>query len=212
MTRRASLLSAGLWALATGLLIRIVLGRAPEYLSMVAVVAAILLVALLWKPASARWPAAATVLAFAYIAMRLTLNELTEDRVERELARLKMPAVAVMAAPHPIDPRQWSVVAQTADAYRFGRYSWGAGLTLDPLPLPLPAPAPAWEAARRDPSVRGFMTWVRFPWYEIEESPAATRVLIHDARYAVRRRPGGGFGGVVVELPKEPASEPKRAW
>jgi hypothetical protein len=44
---------------------------------------------------------------------------------------------------------------------------------------------------------------MRFPWYEIERTPQSTRVLVHDARYATRRRPGGGFGVVVVELPPD---------
>jgi len=75
-------------------------------------------------------------------------------------------------------------------------------LTLANDRLPLPAPSPEWELARQDPSIRGFMTWVRFPWYEIQRTAGGTRVLIHDARYATRRRAGGGFGGVEVELRK----------
>jgi hypothetical protein len=64
----------------------------------------------------------------------------------------------------------------------------------------MPQPSPEWDDARRDPSVQGFMDWARFPWYEIERDSGGTRVYIHDARYAVRRQPGGGFGGVVVRV------------
>jgi hypothetical protein len=106
-----------------------------------------------------------------------------------------------MASPHPIDPLRWDVVAETPDGYRYGRFQWRNGLTLAPDALPLPADTPEWRAARSHPSVWGFVTWMRFPWYEIERTASGTRVLIHDARYAVRRRPGGGFGGVTVELP-----------
>jgi hypothetical protein len=46
------------------------------------------------------------------------------------------------------------------------------------------------------------MTWVRFPWYEVERRADETLVSIHDARYATRRTPGGGFGGVIVRIPR----------
>jgi hypothetical protein len=107
-----------------------------------------------------------------------------------------------MVSPHPIDPRRWDVVAQMDNGYRYGHYTWRTRtLTLADDTIPLPQETPEWEAARRDPSIRGFMTWVRFPWYEIERRPDGTHVLIHDARYMTRRRPGGGFGGVEVVLP-----------
>jgi hypothetical protein len=114
-----------------------------------------------------------------------------EARVARELSPQRL-----MVAPHPIDPTRWDVVAQTGEVYRFGRFSLLHGLTLAPRTLPVAKPSREWELAQRDPSVRGFMTWVRFPWYEVE----GRHVLINDARYATRtgRR---GFGGAVVTLP-----------
>ncbi|MCA1732438.1 MAG: hypothetical protein LC732_02415, partial [Acidobacteria bacterium] len=75
----------------------------------------------------------------------------------------------------------------------------GEGLRLEPAEIPLPRESPEWDAARRAPQVRGFMTWVRFPWYAIERTPEETRVWIQDARYARRR--GTGFGGQLVVLP-----------
>jgi inner membrane protein len=188
--RAPSRMNVGLWAVCTALLVYVVYGRARIYLPVVLGVAIVLLLALLWRP-RARWiPTAATLLAFVYIGARLVVHEVAVTRVARALEPERL-----MVAPQPLDPTRWDVVAQTGSGYRFGRYSFADGLTLDPRSLPLPAPSREWDVARRDPSVQGFMTWVRFPWYEIE----GDRVLIHDARYAVRtgRR---GFGGVEVRV------------
>ena len=181
--------TVAIWAGCSALLAWVVAGRAPAYLPVVGAVALVLLGVLLWRPRVTWIPAAALVLAFAYIGMRLTVHEVAEARVARELAPQRL-----MVAPHPIDPTRWQVVAQTGEVYRFGRFSLLQGLALDPRSLPVAKPSPEWERARRDPSVRGFMTWVRFPWYEVQ----GNRVLFHDARYANRAR--RGFGDVEVEL------------
>ncbi|HUP45586.1 MAG TPA: metal-dependent hydrolase [Thermoanaerobaculia bacterium] len=194
--RRATPALIGTWAFFALALAWVVGNRSRGYLVIVAVVAVILLMALLWRT-SRSYAAAALAVASIYVGARLTIHAVTAETVRREI-----PAVQrLMASPHPLDPLRWEIVAQTANGYRYGRFHWlRGGLTLAPDVLPLPAETPEWRAAREHPSIEGFMTWVRFPWYEIERTPSATRVLVHDARYAVRRRPGGGFGGVVVEL------------
>jgi inner membrane protein len=201
--RRPSIATILVLVIATLLLLRVVARRSESYVIVVIVVAAVLFLALLWRPRTPRIPAFALLAASIYIGARLIINQATEARVTREVARATGERVErVMASPHPMDPTRWDVVAQTGSAYRFGRFRWNHGLTLAPDRLPLPQPSPEWDAARRDPSVRGFMTWVRFPWYEVEHDGHETRVLIHDARYATRRRAGGGFGGVMVRLPR----------
>jgi len=194
--RRATRVTIAIWAACTLLLAYVVAQRAMNYLAVVAVVAVILFLALLWKPRVPWIATAALLIAFAYIGARLVIHEFAERRIARELAASK-----VMAGPNPLDPTRWDFVARTGDVYRFGRFTFLEGMTLAPERLPVPKPSPQWELAKRDPSIQGFLTWVRFPWYEIERTPTATRVLVHDARYAVRRRAGGGFGGVEVVLP-----------
>lgn len=199
--RRASAATIGIWGTCSLLLAYVVGQRSMQSLGIVAVVALVLLPALLWKP-RVRWiSTAALVLAFSYIGARLVVHEITERKIARELV-----STEVMAGPHPIDPTRWDFVARTGDVYRFGRFTWLDGMALAPERLPVAKPSPEWEAAKRDPSIRGFMTWVRFPWYEVERTPTETRVLIHDARYAVRRRAGGGFGGVEVVLQPDQAT------
>ncbi|HEX6097435.1 MAG TPA: metal-dependent hydrolase [Thermoanaerobaculia bacterium] len=195
--RRPTRATVGSLAAGALLLAYVVGQRNLQYLVIVAVVTLVLFLVLLWKPRVPWIATAALVLAFAYIGARLTIHELTERRIARQFA-----STNVMASPNPFDPLRWDFVVQTGDVYRFGRYHWRTGMKLAPEQLPVAKPSPEYELARRDPAIRGFVSWVRFPWYEIERTPTQTRVLIHDARYAVRRRPGGGFGGVEVVLPK----------
>ena len=193
-SRRATVGLIVAFVIISGLLTWIVAARDPRYVLIVVLVAAVLLGALLWRP---KRPLATTalVLAACYIGARLLVHAVTEREVRSQIAG----AEQVMVAPHPIDPLKWQVVAEVGDEYRHGGFTWrGRALRLDPLRLPVPKETPEWNAARRDPAVRGFMTWVRFPWYEIVPEPSGTRVLIHDARYVTRYRPGGGFGGVEV--------------
>lgn len=196
--RRASWPLLALWFVFSVLLVWVVNGRSPEYVPLVIGVAAVQLIALFWRgPRS--FATIALVLAFAYIGGRLTIHALTAREVHRRLPGI----TKLMVSPHPIDPRRWDVVAQTGNVYRYGYFLWSVRrLVIDPNELPVARPSREWELAQRDPSVRGWMTWVRFPWYEIERTQhGTTRVFIHDARYATRRRPGGGFGGVEVEVP-----------
>jgi inner membrane protein len=171
--------------------------RRPEYIAVLGIVILVILPALLWKPKRGRQMMATTALILGglYIGARLAVHAATVNRVQQQLK-----AERVMAAPHPVDIARWDVVAQTGDVYRFGRFTWSTGLHLDPHRIPLPKETPEWRRARTHPDVDGFIIWARFPWYEIERDGGRTRVLIHDARYAPRRRPGGGFGGVSVTL------------
>jgi inner membrane protein len=193
-SKRASWPLFASWLFFTAAIVWVVSGRAPEYLPIVAGVALVLLAALFWR-APRVFATVALVLGFAYIGGRLWIHAATVREVRAQVPNAR----EVMASPHPLDPRRWDVVVQTAEVYRFGKFTWsGRRLTLDPDTLPLPQPSREWTLAQRDPSVQGFVTWMRFPWYEIERTPDGTKVLIHDARYATRRRAVGGFGGVEV--------------
>ncbi|MCI0479113.1 metal-dependent hydrolase [Candidatus Uhrbacteria bacterium] len=199
--RRATRTTIAIFATATLLLAYVVGQRSMPYLGVVAAVAWILFLVLLWRPGVQWIPTAALVLAVTYIGARLVIHEITERKLVRTFA-----STNIMASPNPIDPLRWDFVAQTGDVYRYGRFHWIHGTTVAPEPLPVANASPEYDRARHDPSIRGFMTWVRFPWYEIERTPTRTRVLIHDARYVVRRRVGGGFGGVEVILPAQHAA------
>jgi inner membrane protein len=195
--RRPTKWLIGSWLFFTAAILWVVGRRNQQYLIVVAIVAAIMLLALLWR-AKRSYATVALIVAAIYIGGRLTIHAATAMTVRNELRAEK-----VMAAPHPMDPTRWDVVAQVGDEYRYGRYTWlDRTLRLNDHRIPVAKDSPEWRIAREDPSIRGFMTWVRFPWYELVPDPRGTRVLVHDARYAVRRRAGGGFGGVEVVIPK----------
>ncbi|HEX2122982.1 MAG TPA: metal-dependent hydrolase, partial [Thermoanaerobaculia bacterium] len=181
--RRASPTMIAAWAITMALLGWIVSGRNAAYLPVVGIVALAFLAALLWRPKRS-FATAALVLGAIYIVARLAIHYATVVEVRRALGQPER----VMAAPHPIDPTRWDVVAQTGDVYRYGRYTWRTrALALAPDRLPVAKESPEWTAARRHPAIRGFVTWVRFPWYEVEQRGGATLVHVRDARYAVRR-------------------------
>lgn len=195
-----------LWATFSLLIAWVVGRRAAEYLGVVVAVALVLLVSLWWRPAGEprrsmhRFAAVGLTLATLYIGARLAIHEQTERAVTRELARHDVsPVERLMVSPRPIDPRSWDFVAQFRGAYRYGHFVWGSsGLELAPDFIPVARETPEWAAARRDPAVRGFVTWMRFPAYDVERRNGDVLVHIHDARSAPRR--GRALGGPVVVL------------
>lgn len=196
--RRASWVTVGLWLFFTAALVRVVGNRSPEYLPVIGIVAAVLLIALLWKPPVRSIARVALAIAAIYVGGRLIVHAI----VVRDLAT-NIEFKRVMAGPHPIDPTRWSVTVLTPHAYRFGTYRLGKGLALHPETLPPPIDAPEVRAARAHPSVQGFVTWMRFPSYVIERTGNETRVTLYDAR----RR---GRGRVVV-LTNAAGTSPSRS-
>lgn len=170
------------WAVFGGWTVWMVARRAPEYLPVIAFVAIVLLLALVWRPAAARahaFAAVALAVAAAYIVTRVAVSAATERAVVRELGDV----TRVMAGPDPIDPTKWSFVAQRGGFYHYGRYDWRrGGLSLTGERTPVARDTPEFRAAMRHPSVHGFATWVRFPAYEIVRKGAKTEVILYDAR------------------------------
>lgn len=187
-----------------GWIVKTVWQRAPDYLPLVVGVFGVLLAALFWTKAverpelARRIATAALVTATAYIGARLLINEATEAAVGRELALRGAPASALMAGPDPITPATWQIVAATGDVYRFGEYDWlTRSLELEERTLAVAKDSPEWRLAKEDPAVRGLVTWMRFPSYEIERRGEETLVHIVDAR----RRSGGRRATVVLPAP-----------
>ena len=170
-------------------IVRTVARRSPEHLPLLVAVVVVLALALLWRmPAgwhriAQRIPAMALIVSGAYVVARLGLNEATEYAVTRDFARRGEQLVQVMAAPHPIDPLQWTIVARTGAVYRYANFDWReSSLTLLPETIAAARDSEEWRRARQDPSVRGLVTWLRFPAYTVERRGAETLVLIYDAR------------------------------
>ena len=195
--RRPTPLLIGSWAFFAGAIAWIVARRSTEYLVVVAIVAVVLLLALLWRTQK-QLATAALVLATLYIGARLCIHAVTVRNVQQALPQVQR----LMVGPHPLDPRRWNVIAQMPHEYRFGDYVWGDGFTLHPETRPVPVDSPEYRAARAHPSVRGFMTWARFPSYTVERENGTTRVTLSDAR-----RAGGSARTVIVDPRPESGPE-----
>lgn len=170
-------------------IVRTVARRSPEHLPLLLSVALVLVLALLWKTPLARprlaqrVPAVALIVASAYIAARLVLNEATESAATRDFARRGEAVLEIMAAPDPIDPLHWSIVARTGDVYRYGEFDWrDRSLELLPTTVEVARDSEEWRRAKQDPSAWGLVTWLRFPAYEVERRGTETLVHIYDAR------------------------------
>ena len=192
------------WAFCSAAIAWVVAGRQTSYLIVVAVIALLLLGALLWRPrdagrVSVRFATAALVVAALYIGGRLLIHHFTVVQARDQFVARQIVPSRILASPHPFDPFRWEIVAEAGRVYRYGTFHWSdRDLLLDDHSIPVAQESPLWEAARNDPSVEGFMTWVRFPWYEIRRTSEGTFVHIMDARRA--RRTTTGFGGVVVKV------------
>mgnify|MGYP001138101372 CR=1 FL=1 len=108
---------------------------------------------------------------------------------------------AVMVAPEPANPFGGSVVVATPTAYLFGTYDWLARprVRMHEDSLPRRPADPVTEAAARVPDAAAYLTWARFPYFQVESRPGGYTVFIGDARY---RGPlgSGSLSGITVQL------------
>jgi inner membrane protein len=183
-----------------GWIVRTVALRSPEYLPLLVAVVVIFVLALLWKrpverpELGRRLALGALTVACIYVVSRVVLNEMTESAVVRSFEGRGQRVEALMAGPHPLSPLKWTVVARTGEVYRYGEFDWSTGaLTLRSETVMAAKESEAWSRAKKEPSVRGLVTWMRFPAYETERRGSETHVHIFDAR-----RGGGGRRATVV--------------
>jgi len=160
------------------------------------------------REALLRWrePIATAALALwlLYLGSMGAASRIAERAVARELARRGVaPIEKSMVAPVPVDPSPRDVVVQLPEGYRFGRYSLASGEFLLEERIELkPLDTPEVRAALADPSIRGFISWARFPFTRIERDASGTLVHFLDGRY-VRELPTSGrrFGVATVDVP-----------
>ena len=201
--RKASVVTVGLWLFFALAIARVVNGRSPEYLPLIALVFAILFIALLLPLTKYAQRAAtvASIIAALYVGARITISAQTAQRVRAALERTDVPSIErVMVSPHPLDPRQWGWVAETGSSYRYGTWDWrGDAFTVDEERVAKGEPSQEFETAKRDPAVRGFVTWWRFPGHRTEREAGETRVHLFDARRLARGR--GDLSDRIVIVP-----------
>ena len=69
--------------------------------------------------------------------------------------------------------------------------------------VPREEPSHVVRAAMKSESIRGFVNWMRFPYWEVEETPDGWLVSLWDLRYQGPSMPEAGIGFAQVEVPKK---------
>jgi inner membrane protein len=153
--------------------------------------------------ATGRPAIAALVVLAAYVAAMGVTNlvgrTIVRGTVETAIGRSPE---RIMVAPVPVTPFSRFVVAEVDQTYRFGRLRWlpRPTVTLDSLALERFPSHYAATAATRGPAVRMFLSWARFPFYDVVDAGERYLVRIGDARYTLN--PEGSWAGVEVEVAK----------
>ena len=129
----------------------------------------------------------ALVVIAAYMAAAALANIPAREEVRATIsARGLGPIERVMIGPVPANPFAADVVAETPDAYITGRWNWLSRPRFDNgiRSIPRLAPNAISEAAAGMPEVQRFLTWARFPYFEIETADSGHHtVRFRDARY-----------------------------
>ena len=136
--------------------------------------------------------------ALAFLLLYTVIN-LGITELGRQAAHERYPGSRVMVAPEPLPPWGRQVVVEQDDVYRFGGWTPGRGLRMSPTSIRKNDELPAVAAARRDPAVRGFVGWARFPFYRVGRDSAGILVRMGDARYTAAA--GQGWASAWVRLP-----------
>ena len=154
------------------------------------------------KPA--RPSSAALAFATGYIVIMAVGGWVSRSIAGRELTALTgEPIEALMVAPAPVTPMVRTVVSVQGSQYRTAGFHWFSRPHIDPSSVrtyPRGRPAvPAVARAAETELGRRFLSWARFPVFEVEARPGGgTLVHIFDLRYASRPT---GFGSVTIPVP-----------
>lgn len=152
------------------------------------------------SPAAARPVRWALVVLVLYVAAMAGSNLAARRLVVASLAAEGMPAPdRMMVGPVAVNPLRRKVVVEIDGAYRGGDFSWLGPhrVRLDDLGLRRD-PDYRTVAATRGPSAREFLSWARFPFFEVAPGGRDDAVLIGDARYALEAQ--GSWASVRVPL------------
>jgi hypothetical protein len=108
-----------------------------------------------------------------------------------------------MVAPEPANPFQSSVLATTSTAYLRGSYQWLARPRFQVAgeAVPIPPRGAVTDAAAATLAARRFLTWSRFPVFQVVVVGEGYLVRIVDLRFEGGR--DGGLGGLMVRLDRE---------
>jgi inner membrane protein len=148
-------------------------------------------------------------ISLAYVVL-MAASGMAARRVARlELAKVSdEPVNRMMVSPFPVTPFIRSVVVDQQEVYRTGRFHW-----LDRPQLPAaairtvpkgPADHPAVQAALATEVGRRYLSWARFPVFQVEPGGSAGNFVVHivDLRYADPT--GAPIGSISIPVRVQP--------
>ncbi|HET9423993.1 MAG TPA: metal-dependent hydrolase [Gemmatimonadaceae bacterium] len=140
----------------------------------------------------------AVVLCAAYVILMMLETGLVRDKVQREFGAGET-SRALMVSAVAANPFARQIVMVRGGEYRTGRWSLFTGEVGWEETIPINREAPAVATALKDPSVRPFMHWARFPFFIVRPTgDGRTLVHIADARYTGSE--GGGWASTSVTV------------
>lgn len=150
---------------------------------------------------SERWPAVALALATLYAGSMGLSGMVARAQVRQAVAEQGRTAERMMVAPLAVTPFERWVVVQDNAGYLVGLFRWlpRASVDLQELPLGANEAEPSVAAAIRQPAARRFLSWARFPYFDVEQRPGGHVVFIGDARYTLDPQSSWAATRVVVE-------------
>jgi inner membrane protein len=129
----------------------------------------------------------ALVLATVYIGGMLLSARTARAIVLEAWARERGGApVAAMVGPVPLTPFDKQVIIDAGAHYEIGSFTWlpSPRVAFGPEHVPKNDGSEEVAAARQLPPFRSFLVWSRFPYFQLEEEPAGTRVSVGDMRFS----------------------------
>jgi inner membrane protein len=183
---------AAFWLFGTWLMVAVPVVPAPARALWIAGVLA-LAAARFLQPELGRWLMSERLARVAlgcmviYIAAALAASAVARREVRSTLATLGIgPITSVMVGPAAANPFAGTVVAATPDAYLLGEWRWFAAPRLRLAPEWIErrrADDPVVAAASRTAAARDYLTWSRYPYFEVEQAERGYVVHLRDARY-----------------------------
>ncbi len=144
-----------------------------------------------------------------YITLMVTGSGTASVVAEREVAAREGAAPErLMAGPVPLNPLRRQIVYDRGDAYGFGILAWTPRpeVTLEAELLPKRLEHPAVREAMREPVIRDFLYWSRFPFFHVTDDADGLVVFVNDARFS--REPAEGWAGRSIRVAREASDDP----
>jgi inner membrane protein len=130
----------------------------------------------------ARWM---LTIAACYIAAMVISARIARDLVADgwQAARGTAPR-ALMVGPQPLTPFRRDVIVDAGDRYEGGDFDWRTRqVRWETAAVPKNDQLPEVARARSDPSIRAFLVWSRFPFWEVTQIEQGTLVTVGDMRF-----------------------------